>query len=111
MLLPIGWLPQPLAHSILVGESLGPFTAHLVQELGTVLIALGFVFRCQSRLEVQSPGFHWAMTAYFALDGLIHWVGPDGFIGSWQRGVTNTLPFAVMLLLGLLRLRAVPAAP
>jgi hypothetical protein len=46
------------------------------------------------------------MALYFSLNALIHWIGPDGVIGSWPRGVANSIPLAVMLLLGLLQLRA-----
>lgn len=35
-----------------------------------------------------------------------YWVGPDGFHGSWARGIFNSVPFLVMLLLGLAQLRA-----
>ena len=105
MLLPTGWLPQGLADGMLAGEVPSPFVGHVLQEFGTVLLALGLVFLwCASRKE-QSRGLHWALTFYFALDALIHWVGPDGPIGSWSRGVINSIPFAVMLLLGWLQLR------
>jgi hypothetical protein len=46
------------------------------------------------------------MTLYCSLDALIHWVGPEGLIGSWPRGIVNSIPFVVMLLVGLPQLRA-----
>ncbi len=114
MLLPTGWLPQSLAGKLLAGETLSSFGAHLLQEFGTVVLALGFVFLwCASR-EDHSRGLHWMITLYFSLDALIHWVGPGGLIGSASRGIINSIPFAVMLLLGLLQLRAsarVPQSP
>ena len=78
----------------------------LLQEFGTVVLALGFVFLWHAHRKEQSSSFHWGMTAYFTLDALIHWIGPDGLIGSWPRGITNSIPLVVMLLLGLLQLRA-----
>ena len=105
MLLPTGWLPQSLAAGILAGEKPSPFVEHLLQEFGTVLLALGLAFLWYANRKEQSRSFHWAMTFYFFLDALIHWVGPEGLIGSWPRGITNSVPFAVMLLLGLLQLR------
>jgi hypothetical protein len=51
------------------------------------------------------------MTFYFFLHALIHWVGPEGLIGSWRRGVINSIPFVAMLLLGLLRVRAAERKP
>jgi hypothetical protein len=78
-----------------------------------VVLALGLVFLWYAGRKEPSRGFHWAITLYFALDALIHWVGPDGLIGSWQRGITNSIPLAVMLLLGLQQLRTfgVPQSP
>jgi hypothetical protein len=86
-----------------------PFGEHLLQEFGTVVLALGFVFLGNAGRNEQSLGLHWAMTTYFALDALIHWIGPEGLIGSWQRGITNSIPLAVMLLLGWLQLRGARA--
>src|SRR5262245_16270193 len=106
MLLPIGWFPEGLAGRLLAGEILDPFSGHLLQEFGTVVLALGLVFVWRSSRKEYSFIFHWAMTLYFSLDALIHWVGPQGVIGSWPRGITNSVPFAVMLLLGVLQLRA-----
>ena len=106
ILLPTGWLPRGVADRVLVGETLNAFVEHLFQEFGTVVLALGLVFLWRARRKEYSRGFHWAMTFYFSLDALIHWVGPEGPIGSWPRGIFNSIPFAVMLLLGVLQLRA-----
>ena len=105
MLLPTGWLPRDLADHFLAGDTPSPFFEHLLQEFGTVVLALGFVFLWYAIRKEQSRTFHWAMTFYFSLDSLIHWVGPEGLIGSWRRGIANSVPLAVMLLLGLLQLR------
>jgi hypothetical protein len=102
VLLPLGWLPEGLADDILAGEMPSPFVEHLLQEFGTVVLALGLAFLWYAKRTQQSGSFHWAITFYFSLDALIHWVGPDGLIGSWPRGLINSVPFAVMLLLGLL---------
>jgi|SRR4029079_1979388 hypothetical protein len=106
MLLPTGWLPQGFQGDALAREASSPFVEHLLQEFGTVVLALGLVFLWYARRKEQSLGFHWAATFYFSLDTLIHWVGPEGLIGSWSRGIINSVPFALMLLLGLLQLRA-----
>jgi hypothetical protein len=106
MLLPAGWLPGGLADRFLAGDTLRPFGEHLLQEFGTVVIGLGLVFLWRGSRMEHSRVFHWAMTFYFSLDALIHWVGPEGVIGSLQRGIVNSIPFAVMLVLGMLRLRA-----
>ena len=105
MLVPTGWLPRSLSDDMLAGEMPSPFVGHLLQEFGTVVLALGFVFLWYAIRKVESRSFHWAITFYFSLDTLIHWVGPEGLIGSWRRGIANSIPLAVMLLLGLLQLR------
>ena len=71
-----------------------------------MVLALGFVFVWYANRKEHSHSFHWVMTFYFALDALIHWIGPEGFIGSWPRGIANSIPLAALLLLGLLQLRA-----
>src|SRR6185436_1539427 len=106
MLLPTSWLPQSLANDILAGEIPSPFVEHLLQEFGTVMLALGLVFLWYAKRKEQSRSFHWAIIFYFSLDTLIHWIGPEGLIGSWRRGIANSIPLVVMLLLGLLQLRA-----
>ena len=105
MWLPARWLPRGLMDDILAEALESSFVGHLLQEFGTVVLALGFVFLWHANRNEYSRSFHWAMTCYFLLDALIHWVGPEGLVGSWQRGVANSIPVAVMLLLGLLQLR------
>ena len=105
MLIPTGWLPQSLTDEIMADAVRSSFVKHLLQEFGTVVLALGLVFLWYANRKEHSHGFHWAMTFYFLLDALIHWIGPEGLIGSWPRGIANTIPLAVMLLLGLLQRR------
>ena len=104
--MPTGWLPQSVVDNFLGSEMQGPSVEHLLQEFGTVVLALGLVFLWCARRQEQSRRFHWAMTFYFLLDALIRWVGPDGVIGSWQRGIVNSIPLTILLLLGLLQLGA-----
>jgi len=111
MLLPTGWLPAGLADRFHAGETLSPFVGHLLQEFGTVVLALGLVFLWRASRKEYSHTFHWAMTFYCSLDALIHWVGPDGVIGSWPRGIVNSIPLVVMLLLGLLQRRTAGQVP
>ena len=60
--------------------------------------------RQASRSE-PSRSLHWLLTLYLMLDSLIHWVGPQGLIGSLQRGVINSIPPLVFLVLGILWMR------
>jgi hypothetical protein len=105
MLLPAGWLPQSLEGELLAGEELSAFVEHLLQEFGTVVLALGLLFLWYAGRNEYSRSFHWTVTVYFSLNALIHWVGPEGLVGSWSRGIINSIPFALMLLLGLLELQ------
>jgi hypothetical protein len=100
MLMPAGWLPSGLVNRFLAGERLSDFMQHQLQEFGTVVIAVGLVFLWHASRKQPIRSLHWAMTFYLALDALIHWVGPHGPIGDWQRGIVNSIPLAVMLLLG-----------
>ena len=100
MLVPTGWLPQALAAALVAGEIPDPF-GHILQEYGAVFLALGFVFLWYAKRNEQSRSFHWAMTLYFLLNASIHWVGPEGIVGSWSSGIVNSTPFLVMLFLGL----------
>lgn len=104
MLMPTGWLPPSMVGQFSTVEMQSQFVAHLLQEFGTVVIALGLAFLCYARRKEWSPGFHWAMTFFFFLYSLIHWIGPHGATGAWTRGMVNSIPLALMLLLGLLRL-------
>jgi hypothetical protein len=106
MLTPAGWIPAKIVGTFLANEIQSPFVEHLLQEFGTILVALGLVFFWQASQKVWSATFHWAMTFYFLLDALIHWIGPDGYIGSPSRGIVNTIPLALMLVVGFVQLRA-----
>jgi hypothetical protein len=75
---------------------------HLTQEFGTLAIAVGLVFLWQARRDGPSRSLHWLLTLYLVLDASIHWVGPQGFIGSVQRGLINSIPPVLLVILGLL---------
>jgi hypothetical protein len=105
MLVPTGWLPPRVAEQFLGQEPQTEYLAHLLQEFGTLLLAVGFTFIYLAFHKPWSAAFHWALTTYFAFDSLIHWIGPDGPIGSLSRGLINTVPPVVMAALGLLRQR------
>jgi predicted acyltransferase len=106
MLMPTGWLPSKLIGNFLTDEMSTPAGEHLLQEFGTVVIAVGLVFLWRAKEALWSARFHWIMTLYLSLDALIHWVGPDGPIGSLSRGAINSVPFTLMVLLGLLASRS-----
>ena len=106
MVLPLGWVSTSWAGP----EAVAPYAAaapdsylnHLTQEFGTLAIAVGFVFLWQARRLEPSRSLHWLLTLYLVLDASIHWVGPQGIIGSLQRGVINSIPPLLFLFLGLM---------
>ena len=99
-----GWLGDEAAE-LYAQAAPESYLNHLTQEFGTLAIAVGFMFLWQARRAEPSHSLHWLITLYFALDSLIHWVGPQGPIGSLQRGVTNSVPPLLLLILGLVWLR------
>ena len=107
ILAPAGLLPQGLIDSFLGDETITPLMGHFLQEFGSVFVALGVIFIWYASRREPSPGFHWAVTFYFFINASIHWVGPSGFTDSWQSGTFNTIPFALMLVLGILQRRAI----
>lgn len=107
--LPAGWISTEWAgddgalYAVAAPDS---FLNHLTQEFGTLAIAVGLVFLWQARRQEHSRSLHWLLTFYLALDAFIHWVGPQGLIGSLQRGLINSIPLLLLLMLGLLWRRA-----
>jgi hypothetical protein len=87
---------------------------HIVQEFGAVLVLLGLITFWFVRHYEQSQFFHWAMTAYWAIMALIHWFHVARPEVSVAGGLINTIPFAVFLAIGLMRLanegESVPAS-
>ena len=101
--LPAGRIPTQWAGeaaSLYAAEAPDSFLNHQTQEFGTVVIAVGLVFLWQARRAEHSRSLHWLLTLYLVLDSTIHWVGPQGLIGSWQRGLVNSIPPLVFLILG-----------
>ena len=107
--LPAGWISPGWAGdeaSLYAAAPPESFLNHLTQEFGTLVIAVGLVFLWQARRQEHSRSLHWLFTLYLALDASIHWVGPQGLIGSFQRGFINSIPPLLLLMLGLLWWRA-----
>jgi hypothetical protein len=106
MVLPLGWVSPGWAgadagaqYAAAAPES---YLNHQTQEFGTLAIAVGFVFLWQARRAEPSRSLHWLLTLYLVLDATIHWVGPQGLIGSLQRGLINSIPPLLFLILGVL---------
>ncbi|MDX1439454.1 MAG: hypothetical protein R3284_06080 [Rubricoccaceae bacterium] len=100
-----GWLPQAFVNGFLAGETITPLMGHVFQEFGALFVGLGGILLWYASRRELSPGFHWLVTFYFFLNASVHWVGPDGVTDSWQSGTFNSIPFAVLLMLGMLQRR------
>ena len=108
--LPAGWISRRWVGDDVAGlyaaATPESFLNHLTQEFGTLVIAVGLVFLYQARHEEPSRSLHWLLTLYLVLNSAIHWVGPQRFIGSLQRGLINSIPPLLLLILGFLLWRA-----
>jgi hypothetical protein len=81
-------------------------TLHIMQEFGSVLVFVGLItFWFIRHYEVSRP-FHWAMTAFWGLFALVHWFDVRGPFPSARGPVINTVPFGLLVVIGLLRQRS-----
>jgi hypothetical protein len=105
LLLGTGLLPENVRQLIVnVGRD-DPNTLHIMQEFASLLVFAGLMTLWFIRHYDQSRPFHWAMTAFWGLLALVHWVD---IRGSFQVGigpVINSIPFLLFAALGLLRIR------
>jgi hypothetical protein len=103
LLLGTGLLPAWVRDWILELGKNDPNTMHLIQEWGTLCVLAGMLFIWFARHYDQSARFHWVVTFYFALDAWIHWFNAYGHFENEPRAIINAIPFAVFLIVGLLR--------
>jgi hypothetical protein len=76
---------------------------HVLQEWGNAHVLVGLITFWFIRHYNQSWAYHWAMTAYFAIDALIHWFHAAGPRESLVGPLINTVPLVIFVALGLLR--------
>ena len=103
LLLGTGVLPVWIHDRVFELGRSDPFTMHQIQEMGTLWVLAGMLFVWLARHYDQSAKFHWAVTFYFALDAWVHWFNAFGKFEHEPRAVFNAIPFALFLILGLLR--------
>jgi hypothetical protein len=104
LLVNTGLLPGPLREVVIHFSQDNLDMLHILQEFGAVLVLLGLLSFWFIRHYDQSQFFHWAMTAYWAIMALIHWFHVASPEISVAGGLINTVPLAVFLAIGLLRL-------
>jgi len=78
-------------------------TLHIMQEYGCLLVFIGLITLWFIRHYEASRPFHWAMTVFWGLMALIHWFDIRGSWESPAGPLINTVPFALFLVVGLLR--------
>jgi len=103
LLLGTGVLPVWLHDRIFEIGHHTPDTMHLIQETGTLWVLVGMLLIWFTRQVDRSATFHWAFTFFLALDGWVHWFTAYGTFENEPRAIINAIPFAVFLVLGLLR--------
>ena len=105
LLVETGLLPAGAKETALSFANGNADTLHVMQEYATLLFFVGVVTLWFARHYEQSRVFHWAMTATLALHAFAHWLdvrGERALVGP----VVNTVPVALFLLVGLVRLKA-----
>jgi hypothetical protein len=81
-------------------------TLHIMQEFASLLVFVGLITFWFTWHYDQSRLFHWAMTVFWALFALAHWFDVRGPVESAVGPAINTVPFALFVLIGLLRAKA-----
>jgi hypothetical protein len=76
---------------------------HIIQELGSLLVLVALLTFWFIAHYEQSRVFHWIMTAYWAIMAIIHWFNVAGPSESVVGPLINTVPFALFLVIGLMR--------
>jgi hypothetical protein len=104
LLVNTGLLPDGVRDVIVVqfGQNNSGFL-HILQELGSLLVLVALMtLWCVWNYE-RSRAFHWMLAAYWAIMAVIHWFNVASPTVSVVGGLINTIPVAVFLTLGLMR--------
>lgn len=107
LLVNTGLLPDAIRDVIVVtfGQNNSGFL-HILQELGSLLVLVGLLtLWCVWNYD-RSRTFHWMLTAYWAIMAVIHWFNVASPEVSIASGLINSIPVAVFLMLGLMRVVA-----
>jgi len=100
-----GLLPGML-REVIIEESRGDLnTLHIMQEFGSLLVFAGLITFWFLWHYEQSRPFHWAMTVFWGLFAMAHWFDVRGPFPSVGGPLLTTVPFILLLLIGLLRTR------
>ena len=98
-----GLLPD-FAKSIVMNTAHDDLNAvHLIQEFGSMLVFAGLISAWFIRHYEQSKFFHWAMTTFWGLFALAHWLDVRERFQSMVGPTINSVPFVLFVVVGLLR--------
>lgn len=104
LLVRTGVLPD-FAHNLVIDIAHGdPNTLHLIQEFGSLMVFAGLITLWFIRHYEQSTSYHWAMTTFWALFSIVHWLDVRS-LRSVAGPLINTAPFALFAIVGFLRTR------
>jgi hypothetical protein len=103
LLFSTGLLPAAVNRAVMSAARGDTNALHIVQEFGAFLVFIGLITIWFMRRYEQSRFFHWAMTAAFGLFALAHWFDVRGTFRSAVGPAVNSIPFALFLVVGLLR--------
>ncbi len=101
-----GLLPEA-ANDVIMSNARGDLnTLHVVQEFGSALVFVGLATLWFIPNYERSLPLHAAMTVFLLLFALIHWYDVRGPSPSLAGPLINTIPFALFLAVGALRVWA-----
>jgi hypothetical protein len=98
-----GPLPDAVGNVILGVTKENPNTLHIAQEFGSLLVFAGLITFWFIRHYQQSLAFHWAMTTFWLLFAVVHWLDARGDLRSIAVPMINTVPLILFTLIGLVR--------
>lgn len=103
LLLGTNLLPEAVRELIVgIGQGDGN-TLHIMQELGSLLVFTGLITLWFAFHHEHSKAFHWAMTLFWALFALVHWIDISGTFRPDVGAAINTVPVILFVMVGLLR--------
>ena len=101
-----GLLPAGMRQALLEEAHGDLNTLHIVQEFASLLVFTGLISVWFLWHYERSLQFHWALTVLWALIALVHWFDVRGPRESIRGPLILTVPVALFLVLGLLRMAA-----
>src|SRR3954470_1447232 len=98
-----GLLPDRAMGAILHNTDNNMYGLHLLQEFGALMVFAALILFWFIRNYQHSLSLHWAMTVFFALLAVVHWVDVRGMRPSMAGPILNTVPLVLFVIVGVLR--------